>query len=258
MTHDQKQRSLKTQAFSLFNSGQSSQAKVVCQKFCKINPSDSEVWCLLCVINGTLGLYEESERCGRRAIDLSPNYVLAHFNLASALLEMEKTDEAIIELQLVIQHQPDHGMAHFLMGKCYALQAVHIHKAITFYEKALQLLPAPPRELMQELAELYEKSGETEKSRHLAEQIIKVSPQDPHAGLVMAKLEKRDGQLEAARNRLETLRKEGLETPRDKARVLNQLGLVLDRLGEYKKAYDVFEGSQQSANEMASTMKYNV
>ena len=245
---------LKKQAFSLLNTGHLSQAKIHCQNYCNQQPNDPEGWCLLSVINGTLKSFNESVYFAKKAISLSPKYIVPHFNLGAALFNLGNADAAITEFKIVLKLNPEHGIAYFLMGKCYELLPNKVDEAMSCYKKAMKLLPQPHRELLQATAGLYEKIGKDQESLACVQKILDVYPQDLQANLLMAKLEQNDGCLDKSRARLELLRNAGnsvLGEERD--RVLNQLGHVLDRLGEYDDAYDAHEESQQAAREKAGT-----
>ncbi len=248
---------LKQQAFSLFNSGHLTQAKTHCQNYCTYKPDDPEAWCLLSAINGSLNLYGESEQCASKAISISPGYIQAHFNLGVALLNLKRMEEAIDEFSIVIQSKPDHGIAHYLKGKCFFLQTGQLHKAQPCFEKALKIISAPPRDLLLDLAQLYVQLGNNKKSIQIIEILIKENPLDPQAGVLMAAQERRGNKLDVARKRLELLRDSNLNSLPDIARIENNLGLVLDRLGEYDKAYDSFTKSQDAIKKTIASQDNN-
>ncbi len=104
----------KENALKLYSSGAFTKAREMCQYLCHELPEDPEVWCLLCAINGGMELFNEALHCGRKAISLNPDYTLARFNLANALLSLDMTDEAITELMQVLNKWPSHGLAYFL------------------------------------------------------------------------------------------------------------------------------------------------
>ncbi len=247
---------IKQQAFSFFNSGSLSQAKTQCQNYCNYKQNDPEAWCLLSAINGALELYNESEQYARKSLSISPNYSQAQFNLGVALLNLNRMEEAIDEFSTVIQSRPDHGIAHYLKGKGFLLQTGQLHKAKPCFEKALKLIAKPPKDLLLDLAQLYVQLGDNKKFLNIIEKLIKENPLDPQAGVLMAAQERRENKLDAARKRLELLRDSGLDLLPDIARVENNLGLVLDRLGEYDKAFDSFTKSQEAIKKSLA-LQYN-
>lgn len=247
MSNDQSNKLIKEQAVSLYKAGKLQQAKDSCLSICKVEPNDAEVWHLLCTINGALGLYEDAETCGLRAISLNPEYYEAYLNTARTQLYQEKFDAALDGFQKVVKNNPENGVARYFMGECYRLQPGQANKAISSYELALRLLPQPPKDLLVNLAYLYERMGETAKARQSLERILFNTPGDPMAGLRMAILEMNDGDLDTARTRLEALLRNASSIPTTElAPILCRLGMVLDRLGEYDKAYNFFNECQQT------------
>lgn len=248
---------LKQQAFGHFNSGQLEQAKIHCQNYCQNKQDDPEAWCLLSAINGSLDLYNESEQSARRALSILPDYTQAHFNLGLALLNLKCEKEAIDEFNRVIKSRPDHGIAHYLKGKGFLQQTGLLHKAKPCFEKALKLLEKPPRDLLLDLAQLYIYLGDNKKSLNIIKELLNENPLDPQAGVLMAAQERRENKLDAARERLQLLIDSKLNSLPDIARVENNMGLILDRLGEYDKAYQAFTNSQNAIKKSLESKNNN-
>ena len=237
---------LKQQAFNFFNSGNLEQARIQCHNYCSSFPKDPEAWCLLSVIYGSQNLYTQSEQYARQAISISPDYIQAHFNLGVALLNLEQYEKAVIEFDHILGKNNKHGMAYYLKGKCLTQQAGQMHKAQTCFENALNIMTSPPRDLLLDLAQLYEHQGNNEKSINIIKNILNKNPLDPQAGVLMAAHERRENKLEEAESRLKSLLKSGLESFPDIARIENSLGHVLDRLQKYDEAYTAFKNSQDA------------
>ena len=248
----------KQQAYALVRGGDLPQAKSVCESLCKQTPLDPDIWALLCEISFTLGAFGEAEEYGQKAVALAPDHPGYRYMLAVTLMNLGKLDEAIANFELVIESQPGHALAYFLMGNCYRMKpAGGIDRALACHLKAYQLLPDPPRELLTGLTALYEQSNEPENAAEIASRVLNTWPLDPIANVTMAKVERRRGDLESARNRLIRVRDAGLTSPTDRA-VCNELGMVLDRLGTYEMAFNAFEQSQQYAAASAGNYKPGV
>ena len=58
-----------------------------------------ESWSLLGFVLKNQGRVLEAEQAYRRALDLTPNYGLAHHNLGSLLMQMERAEEALVTLE---------------------------------------------------------------------------------------------------------------------------------------------------------------
>lgn len=73
-------------------------------------------------------------------------------------------------------------------------------------------------------------------ARRSASRALGLAPGESNAAILLATLEARCGDLDTARMRLEALVENGSDPNR--ARAIFELGLVLDRLGEYDRAFD--------------------
>ncbi|MBE9226218.1 tetratricopeptide repeat protein [Phormidium sp. LEGE 05292] len=89
---------------------------------------------------GKLGDFEEAINYYHKAIELQPNYHLAHLNLGVALRRISKLDAAKEELQIAIKLKPDDPEAYNNLGSVLVDQN-QIDAGIFNYEKALKLKP---------------------------------------------------------------------------------------------------------------------
>lgn len=99
--------------------------------------------------------------------------------------------------------------------------------------------------------------GDNKKSLNIIKKLLDENPLDPQAGVLMAAQERRENKLDAARERLQLLVDSKLKSLPDIARVENNLGLVLDRLGEYDKAYQAFTNSQNAIKKSIASKSSN-
>ena len=76
----------------------------------------------------------------QKALQIRPDYAEAHNNLANALLQKGKVDEAMVHYQKALQINPDYAEAHNNLG--YVLfQKGSVDEAIVHFQKALQINP---------------------------------------------------------------------------------------------------------------------
>ena len=90
-------------------------------------------------------LYNEKKaegaiECYRKCLDIQPDFLPARFNLGVALGDIEKYDEAIVELHKVIDAEAAYAEAHNSLGFVYYRNSDY-QQAITHYEKALEIRP---------------------------------------------------------------------------------------------------------------------
>jgi tetratricopeptide (TPR) repeat protein len=232
------------QAESLLRAGRLQEARKICQSFCKTESSSPQAWCLLSVINGALRLYSDAAQCAQRAIDIAPNYVMAHFNLALSQFNLNNIFAAIQGFQELLNIQPANWQACFYLGMCYEKLAGQDDTVITYYEQALNHIDPPPRDLVVRLINAYERVGSVRKSHLLVDDYLSKHPNDPAVGVIKARNETNDGHLEEARIYLENILNSDDVGKKERARALNQYGLLLDKLGEYKSAYLAFRDCQ--------------
>jgi Flp pilus assembly protein TadD len=62
------------------------------------------------------GDYRDAEALFRRVLSVLPNSAEAHCNLAVALQETDRSEEAVGHLRLAITLEPNYGLAHFNLG----------------------------------------------------------------------------------------------------------------------------------------------
>ncbi len=133
-------KSRKKKAMSCIQEGRFTDAKAMYQEICRADSRDAEAWCLLGAVNGQLELYEETIACCRKAADLSPDYVDAHYNLAQAYMHQKRTEEAVQSYRQVIRLRPDHADAHNTLG--LALENLgRLEEAIGCYREAIRIQP---------------------------------------------------------------------------------------------------------------------
>jgi tetratricopeptide (TPR) repeat protein len=86
------------------------------------------------------GRFEEAAGCARRALDLKPDYGVAHLTLGLALRRLGQHEASLAALRQAATCNPEHGEVHFRLGEALA-QAGRIGEARTRLERAVQLAP---------------------------------------------------------------------------------------------------------------------
>jgi tetratricopeptide (TPR) repeat protein len=183
----------------------------------------------------------------RQALALQPRHIEALFGMGAALLRSGKSAEAATLLAKVIELDPDHAGAHGLIGAAFRHQE-QVAPALAAYRAALAADRRHAR-AHYNLASLLEQCGEIEQARQVAAQGLAVAPSDPALNLVLAKCDRRNGNLAAALDRLRPLAAGARAAAPGSyyaAPLLYELGLLHDRLGESEAAFAAF----QDANRM--------
>lgn len=116
------------------------EAKEACVRLCEQWPQDAEAWFLLGAIHGQLGNFPDAERSCRAALRLQPTQSVLHYNLAIALINQQKTEDAIQHLRDAIRFNPEYAEAHADLGN--VLQILGRHKeALACYDQAIHYKP---------------------------------------------------------------------------------------------------------------------
>jgi lipoprotein NlpI len=77
----------------------------------ELNPNYPDVHNFRGIVLCDLDRVEEAVEAFRRAVDLSPGYIVPQLNLAFALLRAGRNPEAEAELESVLQREPDEPVA---------------------------------------------------------------------------------------------------------------------------------------------------
>jgi len=218
-----------------------------------------------------VGRFEDAVATYRRAVQIDPNYVDGHYNLATILQHRGRHEEAIEGFKLVLQLDPGYVNAYHNLGICLAELDRH-EEAIECFRRALELAPdhaaaqanvgnalatvgkfdeaaecfrralqLEPDEVaaISGLAAHYEADNRLQEAEQLVERGLALAPNQVQLNLVAAKCERRRGELDKARRRLERLRTGNL-SPRHSKGVLFELGRIYDRLKLCDEAFACF------------------
>jgi tetratricopeptide (TPR) repeat protein len=106
------------------------------------------------------------------------------------------------------------------------------------------------------IAAWHEAAGRTTAARTAAETALSLAPasapEHAQATLLLAQLDRRQGLIEAARSRLETLNDDG-----EDGAIAFELGRVLDRLGEFNAAFAAFQRGNAALDQTPNAGRYD-
>jgi len=89
---------------------------------------------------GLKGMYDEAIAEFKRAIEINPNYALAHSNLGNAYDEKGMYDVAIAEYKIAIEINPNYALAHNNLGGVYGKKGMY-DEAIAELKRAIEINP---------------------------------------------------------------------------------------------------------------------
>ncbi|HJO98140.1 MAG TPA: sulfotransferase [Rhodospirillales bacterium] len=191
----------------------------------------------LATVCAHLGRPEEAERCLRQALALDPGFVDAWYNLGIVLRDLKRSGEAEAAYRRTLDEDPDHLDALNNLG--LLIMARHrLKEAEAILRRARDLDPAHTGVLWN-LASCLEKRNRLDEAHGIVEELLKSAPDDVATNLIAARLERRQGDLESAAGRLQTVL---TKTTDDGVRLDANfdLGLVLDRLERSAEAFQAF------------------
>ncbi len=125
-------------------------------------------------------LFDEAkaEQYYKTAIRIDPDYLEAHVNYAGMLLDIGNVDEAIRQLNIVLQRQPDHAVALTMLSQAYRLKELY-SQSIDAARRAIRSAPqiAEPHLWM---ADSYRLSGKYSEAHIEYDRYLQLSDFDSH------------------------------------------------------------------------------
>ena len=131
--------------------------------------------------------YKTAEQLYMQAIELDPNFALAHARLASVCAEVfryyEPTEswrtKAFAEAETALRLQPNLAEGHFALGQCIYWMDKDYDKALEQFEIASRLSPsnADTRRL---IAAIERRQGKWQEALEAYERVAKLDPQNPN------------------------------------------------------------------------------
>lgn len=244
----------KQQALQLLRNNDLTGAATVLGRVCKNNPADHEAWLLQSVVARQRGQHDAAIRYCQTALAYNHRHAQAHNQLGLLYRDKGMFREAIACFHSVLEIAPRAMEGHINLADTL-LADNRDDELIVACRNALHLYPGDA-EIRCKLAIALERSHQLEAARSEAAEVMRIAPEHARAALTMAKIEKRSGNLEIARGKLEHLCDAKL-TPPQLSAVLSELGDVLDRMGEYPAAHAAFLASNRAIMKMAESMHLN-
>jgi len=182
----------------------------------------------------------------RRAIELDPEATDSRFNLGVCLQHQGNHDAAVAIYRSILEQQPDNVTACINLAAAQGASG-KLDEAISSFQKALSLRPNDP-EIGYRLALALEQTHRLQQARTALVDILRLAPGHSPASLLLARLERRAGELEAARARLQAVNMSGM--PVDMAsRFYTETGRVLEQLGEFETAFKNYARAQSGIHD---------
>jgi len=166
----------------------------------------------------------------------------AALGLGSLLRECERLEDAIAPLQAASKFPQFEAEARYGLARVFT-RLRRSEEAMAEYQAVLARDPRHV-ESAANLAFLLERANRLDQAEQCADMALALQPNNFMAGLTKATLERRKGELQGARCRLETLLSGNLSAL-NRSIVLNQLGQALEREQQWTAAFDQYRQSNE-------------
>jgi len=230
-------------ARTLLRQNELDRASSLLEGLCRADPGDHEAWLMRADIALRGGQGMEAVLYCQRAIKSAPQAARARVMLGDAYRQHGRLGHAKAAYRNALEIRPEYVVAH--EGLVATLLAEGSYDELVAACRA-GLAVAPKRAgFHARLAVGLERLHQDDAARGAAQAALEWDGTNALALLTLAKLDKRAGALEAARERLELVDC-GRLGPMQVSAVKSELADTLDRLGEYPAAFDACRAGNQA------------
>ena len=206
----------------------------------KIHPDSAFYYNNLALALLELGRLEEAAVCCQTGLKLSPNMVQAHCNMGNTLKAQGKLTEAVSCYQRAIEIRPDYPTAYCSMGIALVEQG-NLADAIVCYQKAIELSPNHV-EAYSNLGIALRNDGKLSQALACFNKAIALSPRTAelyaNAGIVLAEQDRLDEAVSFYCKAIE-IRPDYVEALNNLAVTLRKQGALARAISCYKKAIEL-------------------
>ncbi|MCF8034437.1 MAG: tetratricopeptide repeat protein [Desulfarculaceae bacterium] len=228
--------SLNVSGDALYNAGHWSEAVAEYEKALILQADEPNVLNSLGVCHGRLGNMERAAEYFGRAVEVSPEDFMAHYNLGLALLNLERVEEAGPCLARSLELEPKHADTLFQLG-ALAQQQGHTNQALDYYRRAASRPDCRPA-VHCRLGQMLAAAGESAPAEAAFKEAVKHNPRDTAAlgGLAVLYLD-REANSEIA---LSLARRAQQQEP-DQPRHVGVVARAMLALGQAQEASELLE-----------------
>jgi tetratricopeptide (TPR) repeat protein len=128
------------EALQAFIDGKLVLSERYCRDYLKQSPDDVSALRLLAEIAIKLGVFEDAEQLLEHCLGLAPDYHLARLNYAHVLNKLEKSQQALLEIETLEKYQPDLPPQQILKA-AILVRLGKFEAAIALYDVLINALP---------------------------------------------------------------------------------------------------------------------
>lgn len=187
-----------TRAYNAFQNGQIDNAKNLVTQVISIQPGNFDALYLSGIIHGLNGQHDVAAKLLKKAVTLLPQHALAHYNLAKALMDLNRNKDAIEHLRKSIKLEPNNPEAELNLGLCFMKLDLY-HEALAHFNLAFDLKPQLIEALVNQ-AICHIELNNTESALEIATNAINVLPDNDLCWSALGAVHKKNNSLAAAIN----------------------------------------------------------
>jgi len=236
-------KSKKELAISQFNAGQLMEARQTCEEFRLLYPDDPVIVCLLGMVFGSLNQFHDSIKFTRKAIEIDPDYVNAHYNLGIALQRIGELEEAAREFEYVVARRADNIQTLILLGNIRRTTG-DFQRSVECYRSIQKLDPGNLDAIAGE-AEVFEKQGQDKRAYDIIKPYLQEGLANAEISLVYALLAGKRGDADSAIDHLEKILGRDEINSDTRLRLHFITGDLYDGSGSYDEAFHHYERGNQ-------------
>lgn len=184
-----------------------------------INSSSATIYSQLARNYERIKDYGMAARFARRALALDPELIELRYRLVNWLETAGEQAQAAIELEVLLQHEPDNWPLYSHLARTY-MDIGETERLSGLFERLLET-PSTPTHVRVNVAYILSRSGYREQAREVFEQVLETDPQQEDAWLGMAELSLSKGE-----------REKGIEYYRSAAKAIPDRSLALYELAQ--------------------------
>ena len=154
-------QSLKNDLISLIQARQFKKAEKLYPRYKDKKILDADIWKYFAGIHSKRGNTNELIACCKKILDINPHDLVTSYNLAAALQNINRLDDAIIQYEKCIAIDPNHIKATLNCAQLYQLKG-DADKSAIYYGKSLKKTDTPEIRLLYGQALM--NSGDNEKA----------------------------------------------------------------------------------------------
>lgn len=234
----------KQQVARLLRHNRLREALPLLETICAGDESDLSSAQILGSVREQLGDLQGALSCFQAVCIGEPGNVQAAYNLGVTLQRLGRYVDAVPQYARCLELQADHVQA--CVNLAAALGAAgQLDEAVEAFYRAVRLQPAEPA-LYWRLALACEQLHRLDEAEQVLAKGLELAPRHIDMNIIMARLERRDGRLAQARERLERIGNPDAP-PEQRAKLFAALGEVLDKQRDYVKAFRAFETAQAAS-----------